>query len=650
MTFIQGLHKSTRLPLVVAILIAVVHGLVYLFLMPAWQHYDEPNHFEYVWLLAHRGHIPQVGDYDQSMRLQVAESMIAHGFFKDMGFVSDLTVQDRPIWIGDFNQLDEPVVYYFLASLPVRLLGSQAIDVQLYAARFVSWALYLISIVAAYGFVSELTDSNNPLRWLVPVTLALIPGYADLMTAVNNDVAAVAGVSVFLWGAVRLIRRGMVWWVILWTVAAAILCTQIKQSSFIAVPLLFVALLFVILRQGAWRKIAWGILVGGIVIGVVAVFSWGDAALWLRNTDQQLPVRSINSEAPLGNHAIQLEAIPPGQSAETYQLYQLLPSSRLKELKGKTVTVSAWMWSDQPVLASSPILSIVRADQTISDTRQDVEISTIPKFIAFVAQIPEDATSIRLTFVSKIQGEAGMIYYDGLVMAEGEFPSGEIPQWENIAGVSGNWGGKTFENLLRNASGESSWPRVRPWVDRLGARFLPDNGRPSEILYSILDRDGAGWYYLATIKNMLRTFWGQFGWGHVRLIGHYSYWIPAFATALGLVGFVASFLYGIGRRQLRNWPWDVIVFLGITLLAVWGLAIIRGTFYLIYWPFIPSARYAYPAIFPTLLVLCIGWSFISREIGNRSHVADSMKISLYGLFFLGFDILSIVSIVQYYTR
>ena len=35
--------------------LALCHGLLYMLILPPWQHYDEPPHFEYAWLIADRG-------------------------------------------------------------------------------------------------------------------------------------------------------------------------------------------------------------------------------------------------------------------------------------------------------------------------------------------------------------------------------------------------------------------------------------------------------------------------------------------------------------------------------------------------------------------------------------------------------------------
>ena len=191
--------------LVAILLLGLVHGLLYVFLMPPWQHYDEPNHFEYVWLIANRPGLPKPSDYDPDMRRQVAASMLEHGFYRDLGYRPDLN--EEAVSIG-YTQLDDPPLYYLLASLPVRLLHGQSVTLQLYAARLVSLCLYLAVILIGWGLMGEFVVAGHPLRWMVPITLALLPGFTDLMTAVNNAVGAVAVFSLFLWASVRLLRRG----------------------------------------------------------------------------------------------------------------------------------------------------------------------------------------------------------------------------------------------------------------------------------------------------------------------------------------------------------------------------------------------------------------------------------------------------------
>jgi hypothetical protein len=126
-----------------------------------WQHYDEPAHFEYAWLIANRpGGLPLRGEFDQPLRRALAASMIEHDFFRGMALLPDLEASNEAVWIG-VSQVGDPPLYYLLASLPLRFLSTSDVTLQLYAARFVSLGLYLLSILCAWGMLQELVSNDH---------------------------------------------------------------------------------------------------------------------------------------------------------------------------------------------------------------------------------------------------------------------------------------------------------------------------------------------------------------------------------------------------------------------------------------------------------------------------------------------------------
>ena len=65
--------------------------------------------------------------------------------------------------------------------------------------------------------------------------------------------------------------------------------------------------------------------------------------------------------------------------------------------------------------------------------------------------------------------------------------------------------------------------------------------------------------------------------------------------------------------------------------------------------FIPGARYAYPAIIPTLLALNAGWLEIARPLARWLRLPPIAKYMVYFLLFLGLDVAAIASIIRFYT-
>ena len=205
-------RDSFRLPerhvLTFILLIGFIHGLIYVFLVPPWSHYDEPGHFEYVWMIATRPEIPSVGEWDGPICRVILDSMIRNQFYKYSGSPPDLASLPDPVPIG-VTQVGDPPIYYWLASLPVRALINQPIEIQLYGGRMVSLVFFLATIVVAREFAEEISVDHSPLRWLLPFCIAAVPGLVDVMTALNNDTAAIFVYSVFLLFGVKVIRRGL---------------------------------------------------------------------------------------------------------------------------------------------------------------------------------------------------------------------------------------------------------------------------------------------------------------------------------------------------------------------------------------------------------------------------------------------------------
>ena len=407
-----------------------------------------------------------------------------------------------------------------------------------------------------------------------------MPGFADLMTAVNNDVGAVAIFSLFLWGAVRLLRQFSILDLI-WVLVTAWLAFYTKSTAFLAIPLALVAIALALVPR-RFRRWAWlGVGVAAL-LGVLLVLTWTDAAHWYRATTQSAPTRVLAPETPLGQYALQFNPRAETTPRWLRPLHQPLPPETARSLAGKEVTLGVWIWAFRTTPASqdaqnealtinAPILSTEGAQFSAS-----VEVSDQPQFYAFTYSIPENTSRIWLSLAGE-RGEGALtLYYDGFVLAEGAYPLDQVPTFESSAGESGEWGGQPFLNLLGNPSVEDAWPAVRPAVDTMIARLLPDNARLSMLLYTVLDWEAAGWYYRITADNLFRTFWATFGWGQVLLQnGDTLYPALRILTVLGGLGAEVYFL-----RRRENLPWDAMLFLGVALLVVWGRAGARGYFYL----------------------------------------------------------------------
>lgn len=617
-----------------ALLLALLHGGLYVFLIPPWQHYDEPSHFERVWLSA-QGLPAETPDL--VFRHKLVQSMIANNFYRGKPLPSLESVDTGKKILGlEYSQLDDPPLYYLWASLPVRFLQTRNPAVMLIAARMMSMAFLLLTVLAIWGFTREITPPTSPLRFWVPLSAALLPGFIDLMTAVNNDVGAIAAFTLCLWSSLNFIKHPRSLVALIGLLFTVFLCLGMKSTAYFAAPLALLALMLGWIH-GKFAKWVWWLLIFFSGLGTITLLTWHDAASWHRGTSQLLPTRVQTDAAPLGNYALQIDASAPSTPPYLHALQQplLLPP------RNTTLTFGVWMWAanaEIPLEDRTPILNT--GPQTFFNT---ITLDTTPQFFAFSVTLPEDTTHLWLSIAP--QASDHLINYDGFVLAEGTFPLDTPPAFTSEEGKMGVWGERPFQNLLRNASAENAWPALRPLVDNQLTPLIPDHARVSTWLFSLFDWPYTRGYFSLTAQNLFETFWGRFGWGHVPLM------FPAFYKLLwGISGLaLLGMLLGLTRAYQA---WDQrFAFLGVTLMLVWGAALFRGEIFIFTSNiFIPGARYAYPAIAPTLFGFAYGWYVWGRHMQKRMLTSqlNNWANVISVLFFVSLCGLSIVSILKYF--
>ncbi len=303
--WLQSTFKNWRPQhaLLLILLVGLIQGIIYAAIIPPWWHNDEPGHFEYAWLAANLPAWPKPGQYDQAMRKQMAVSLIKYNWY-GRGMQPDLSGSGA-ISIG-VPQTGDPPGYYFLASLPLRLMHNADITVQYYAARSMSFLLYLLIIVVIWYALGEILREDHPLRWMVPAFLALLPGFIDAMTAINNDVAATLAASLFLWASLRLIKRGYSIGRLVFIGLTLAFCYLSKNTAWFTFLLTPLVLILGLLR-GRFTWPAIGISLAGALIAALAMLGWGAPLGWYQTPAQGSPLRSASTSAPLGNYIFQID-------------------------------------------------------------------------------------------------------------------------------------------------------------------------------------------------------------------------------------------------------------------------------------------------------------------------------------------------------
>ena len=611
--------KSARLHgLLIALMLALINGLLYVFMVPPWQHYDEPGHFEHAWLIANRPGLPQIGDFDQNMRLEVATSMIQFSFYRDLGEPPSLT-QKGPANIG-FPQIDNYRAYYWLAALPLRLLRNTDITLQLYAARAVSLLLLLVSIVGCWGIVQELAHPDSALCWLAPVCLALLPAYAELMTAVNNDAAATAFATLLLWTLVRLMQRGFSVGRLLGCLGWSLLCFWTKSNTFLIIASVPLALALSCFKTRG-RLVIWSLLALATVLALFFATRWDDVRGWLRLGGQEAEARRATTSAHSGHYAFAL--------ASGVQLRQVIATDVAEAVRGQTVTLGAWVWAESPQTQTvyAPVLLFENVPQ-IGDF-PTIPVNSLPAFHSYTVTVPANAGRLWLALLSP-QSISATVLYDDIVLTQ-------------------SGGNTSFHNAVRNPSAELGAIRFKDSVrDLVGYLLSLDI---NHLTGALLDPATGHDYFESTANNLAQTFWARFGWGNVTMV--YPSLYPLL-NALMVISIFCSLYVVLSKRTHRSLNQDqhskshVLFMLALLTVAIWGAAFTRGVFSLLSFWWIPGARYVYPTVVPMLLMIIGGWHSLAAQ-SSSSRVRQNGPILIVS-FFVCLNVLSLFSITHFFAR
>ncbi len=617
----------------------LLHGLLYYFIIPPWWHYDEPGHFEYAWLAANRPGWPKEGDFDEAMRREMAKSMLKYGWYSFRNYTPHFS-SSQPIWIGADQTGDKPA-YYFLISLPLRLMRNADITLQYDAARFVSLLLYLLIVLAGWKAMGEIVPAGHPLQWIVTTFVVLLPAFVDEMVSVNNDVGAVLASCLFLWASLRLIKRGISVAGMTFLGLTVALCYLTKTTAWYSLALVPLVL-FLSILQGRFAWVIWTATAIALLAGAFLTLEGGNPASWYQSYSQTPPLRFQTGQAPLGKYAFQID-YSGGRSP--VQTGQFLEPQLVKSLRGETVTLGLWAWSAGPLQAMGPSIQFVTsAGQAVDLSYGPLELSPSPAFFQTAMEVPSDAYYAILIppYPTQIPTQTRM-YFDAVVLAQGQL-SNKPPQFKDAQGTQGTWDGIAFRNLIRNGSAEQGSLRVRPWVVGITNK-IPFVGDVPFIFSSLEDWQGTGWYYQGVALSLTLNFWSYLAGGHLGLPGNYSDNIMVLLTLLGLAGACLSLW-----RKRRTLRWDIVYILGLAFLLVWIAAAIRGAESLhepqnLY----PWARYAYPAILPTALLICVGWAEWFELIGPRLSLPEKSIRVLPVAVMLGLALFTLLNIIDYFN-
>ncbi|GAB4489502.1 MAG: hypothetical protein Fur0016_06720 [Anaerolineales bacterium] len=615
------------------LIIAFMNGLLYTFLIPAWWRYDEPGHFEYVWIVLNKSALPSASDVDETFRRSLAVSLNKYRYYEFVTPKLNLDSQE-PVFIGVPQYVNLPL-YYWYVSLPLRLLPRADYAVQNYIIRIMTLGLMLASLWLIWKIVRKITPEHHPLRWMVPLFLALLPGFVELMTSISDDAGAVFTFSLFSYFAIHLIADGFRWRDALGLFISTAFCLLTKNTVWVSAILVGLVMLFALFRnRQAW--VGWVVIAAIFVAGLLLTTRWGDSANWAPTYGADHPTRIQSVDAVDGDYALLF-------SPKNEKIAQFLPSSAIRPARGKTVTLGAWMWAAHPTEARLPYMLITTPDETATlGSLSPVSLTTQPQFFSITFQVPETAgrSWVFLSpFIDPSNPNLPQVYYDNLMLVVGELNGAPTA----LSGNTAQWNGQEYPNLLRNPSAEKAWfgSALEKYFGVLPIPIL----NWSATLATIQDTGATGAFLERIRDQLLTTFWAQPAKNYVTLLGGRPTVIMLYIiTYLALLGFISALW-----RKRKQIHWPASFSLGLFAIILWFQTFIRGSSELYNPEFIvPFARYAAPAIAGTALIICAGWQEIFAWLQKPLRISSRPGASLFIALMAGLNFFTLLSVINFF--
>jgi len=568
--------QAWRLPLLLAAL-TLLHGLLYIALLPPWQTPDEPTVFEYAALVGQLGRVPTSADRDLALERRIADSLMRWHFFEYLIGHPPPTppnnLEDaRASFFMPRQVGSDPPLYFVLAALPLKLLGGSAIEQQLLALRLLGVLITTATVLCAYAAARELLPRARGFALVVALGMALQPMFVFIGAGAGNDsLANLIGAAV-CWLVIRLLRCGVS------LRRAAALLALLLAGAVTKRTLLPEVLLLALLALGwlfaqivrAPPSLPARLATSALALLALGAGAWATVALSRADAlaaDWLIPATGTPSPRVLhapGSQQAALE-LPPGMVT-----LQDLPDVTAEWAQNQTLHFSAHVWAAQGLGRGFIAINFGWAKTEIPfDTGQHGRVVQVATFVPLYCPFLH----------VELRSDKGTIYADQLI-AESDRRRGF-----NILSNSA-----VTEPALRAGS---TLERVRRYLHWRELAWVWRSDRLSE-------SPPLGW---ELPRIFFVSFWGQFGWMSLPLVGG-TPWEGALALIclgglLGTIGWLAS------ARGVA-WQRRAIVLL--------LLIVVAETLFPLLYAYtqprsqaIQQGRYCFPALAPIALLLALGW-------------------------------------------
>jgi hypothetical protein len=438
---------------------------------------------------------------------------------------------------------------YYLPHAFVQLLLPQdaSEELRLFSARLLTLLLNLPAIVFTYLTIRLVFPSSRLIALAIAGFTALLPSYSDMMSGVNLEAPSAVFGSLILYAASRIVVSGFTPANIVFAFFSALLSFSLKGTVWIT----FIALALAVWYQLPSTRVRWLIVLSGVIATIPLGWQYNPftekgVAHWYYKHEHIAAVAVLPQQTTALNHegsysllaSHQVDTVRYKSEIKTESIVQYLPELQMPALRGKIITCGVWMRFFQgDAVIPYPTCGIPTSTK-FSATALHL-FSNEWKFYATHTYVPPNAPIVE--FMLGLPSDLSQVVYNGMIMVEGEYPLDQPPTFFDLSLKSGTWGGRTFTNLLKNPSAESTWWQASP---SYGYPYLL-NSR----IVAILDWERTLPAWFAVTRWLLANFWSSFG-GLLPGLSSSQMIIPAIITLFSALGVAVTGVWDIPRRRL----------------------------------------------------------------------------------------------------
>ena len=274
----ESLPTSSRNSLIRKLLLLLwicflVRGCFYCVLLPSWEGYDEPYHFSFVEYVAHHNKLPTAStpvsrEVQESLHLLplsweqrlhvLAPPIYTHDSYWQLSDVERTTLQGQlrklpPEWQAQngtaptMYEAQQGPLYYWLMSLPVRLVPEWSLASRVMLVRLLSLLLASLLVPIAYATAARVLGRPEYAIGIVAVVVCMPELMIDICRAGNESLAVVV-FSLLAYALVVAVQEQSARWFL---IAGVVLGVGLLTKAYfvVAVPAFCVVVL-----HAAWRS------------------------------------------------------------------------------------------------------------------------------------------------------------------------------------------------------------------------------------------------------------------------------------------------------------------------------------------------------------------------------------------------------------